>query len=176
MATIIFLLALTAIVWGARFWVAHLIDTREVITDGNGVEYLHRYFIRKPNNKGVGRIYLHHILRSDHDRALHDHPWNFRSFILTGGYKEWADSRQIPVREIHLWTPVYGRQSTRRFNPGARIKRPAGWRHRLELEPGKTAWTLVFTSAKVRNWGFWPGDKFCPWKRYDNILGICGDE
>lgn len=31
---------------------------------------------------------LHHITTHDYDRALHDHPWNFASIVLRGGYVE----------------------------------------------------------------------------------------
>lgn len=62
-------------------WSYRLHATREEIRDANGDLYLTRYFIWKPRNKKFGRIYLHHIIRSDHDRALHDHPWGFVSLI-----------------------------------------------------------------------------------------------
>lgn len=33
-------------------------------------------------------FYFHCFLRSDDDRALHDHPWDFTSIILFGSYRE----------------------------------------------------------------------------------------
>lgn len=33
-------------------------------------------------------IYIHHILISDQDKDMHDHPWNFTSVILEGAYRE----------------------------------------------------------------------------------------
>src|SRR4051812_9607864 len=33
-------------------------------------------------------VYVHEIHRPDVDRDLHDHPWAFASFILSGGYTE----------------------------------------------------------------------------------------
>lgn len=33
-------------------------------------------------------VRIHHILREDSDRALHDHPWNARTIILRGSYHE----------------------------------------------------------------------------------------
>lgn len=36
-------------------------------------------------------VYLHCFLRSDEDRALHDHPWDWWSWMLFGPYKEHRD-------------------------------------------------------------------------------------
>lgn len=33
-------------------------------------------------------IRIHHIVLPDQDRHLHDHPWNARTFILRGWYRE----------------------------------------------------------------------------------------
>ncbi len=168
------LLVMTFVVWGLRLWVAHLIDTREVIA-AHGEDYLHRYFIWKPKSKGLGRIYLHHILRSDGDRAKHSHPWNFTSLILAGGYFEVADIRQASRKES--WTLFTNRKEVIKwFGTGSFLKRGAGWRHRLILPKGKTAWTLVHTSGKVREWGFYlDDDRFCHNTKYDNLTGLCDD-
>jgi hypothetical protein len=47
-------------------------------------DYMHRWIFKHP----WGTVRLHHILRSDDDRHLHDHPFNFVSLLLTGGYTE----------------------------------------------------------------------------------------
>jgi hypothetical protein len=47
-------------------------------------DYMRRWIFQTP----WGTIHLHHILRSDGDRAFHDHPWNFTSILLSGGYTE----------------------------------------------------------------------------------------
>ena len=219
MVLTILLLVLIAVVWGIRLWVAHLIDTKQILGDEYGTPYMVRYFISKPNTKAKGRIYLHHFLRSDHDRALHDHPWNFVSIILRGGYWEFADNRAIPFKDKagsdrdflsdlteqpedkaytiqierekmlsagfqqhdsevkpdkYIPASVAG-QSFRWFGPGSILRRGAGWRHRVSLPNGKTAWTLIYTSPKVREWGFWPGDRFCHWTKYDSAIGVCNE-
>lgn len=38
--------------------------------------------------KWLPSIRFHHILREDHDRHMHDHPWNARTIILRGWYLE----------------------------------------------------------------------------------------
>jgi hypothetical protein len=197
MGTIITLLVLTALAWGTRLYVAHLIDTKQIIGDEQGTAYMVRYFISKPNTKAKGRIYIHQFLRSDHDRALHDHPWNFISIILKGGYWEFADERAVSAKQKGEWDwndleHIRAKKDTdikpdkflvsntpgqlfRWSGPGSILKRGAGWRHRVALPKGKTAWTLIYTSPKVREWGFWPGDKFCHWTKYDSAIGVCND-
>lgn len=55
--------------------------------------YLLRWSLLGVNKKGKPRrpfgftVYLHCFVRSDHD-VHHDHPWNWWSFILKGGYRE----------------------------------------------------------------------------------------
>ncbi len=34
------------------------------------------------------RFYIHQIFESDRDAHMHSHPWNFLSFVLSGGYVE----------------------------------------------------------------------------------------
>jgi hypothetical protein len=165
---------------------------RRIVYDGHsGEPYLVRYFLFYPRflRKRLGipipGIYLHHILRSDYDRALHDHPWNFVSVILWGGYREWADFRclrldeQIETLLCDTWKAT-GQYPLcyRDFKAGSILHRGAGWRHRLELT--KPAWTLVFRTRTFRNWGFWTNlgtklEKWCHFKRYDYNNGICED-
>lgn len=93
-------------------------------------------------------LYLHHFLRSDHDRHFHDHPWNFLTFILSRGYWE-----NVPA----------GRFWRRRFSL---LWRPATWQHWVEVEPGRTVWTLFFCTAKSREWGFITEKGWIDWVTY----------
>lgn len=43
-------------------------------------------------------IRIHHIMRADNDRHLHDHPFNARTWIMRGGYEE--------IRLRGFW-PIY---------------------------------------------------------------------
>src|SRR6185295_5179340 len=117
----------------------------------------------------------HHIVGSDEERALHDHPWNFTSLILKGGYYEYADIRQIPDSDTG-WKPAAFGQERKWFGRPSLLHRGAGWRHRLELKKGMSAWTLVYTSPKVREWGFYlNGDNFCHHKSFDYFTGLCNE-
>jgi len=57
-----------------------------IVIGHDGLPYLKRWYII-PRNKYFN-IYLHQFLRSDDDRALHDHPWFSLSHIIEGSYNE----------------------------------------------------------------------------------------
>lgn len=105
------------------------------------------YLIRWRLETPWGSVRLHHWLSHDDDRALHDHPWDFVTFVLRGGY---TDSGKYT--EEHLRAPA--------------IKyRSATHQHTVHPDPGG-CWTIIFTGPKVRNWGFWVKDKFVKMNKY----------
>ena len=53
------------------------------------------------------------------------------------------------------------------YGPRSILRRPCPWPHRLELPDGKTAWTLIITQKKEREWGFRTVCGWIPWFRYD---------
>lgn len=125
--------------------------------------YLVRWVLWGRAAAGDGRrVFVHRFLRSDYD-TLHDHPWPFWSLILWGGY--WENTRG-------------GRKW---YGPGRLLRRPAEWRHRVELPPGKGCWSLLWVGAKVRSWGFWcadhrsPGGRFVPHREFGRDLDAGGD-
>lgn len=83
-------------------------------------------------------IRLHHWLAADDDRAFHDHPWSFTTFVLKGGYTD-----MTPAGSEYLRAPVVRH-------------REAEHRHTVFPDMGG-AWTIVVTGPKVRTWGFWAG-------------------
>lgn len=100
-----------------------------------GDNYMHRWFV-VPRNPWQN-VYLHRILKSDDDRALHDHPWDNRTLVIVGRYIEHlADGRQV-LRVA-----------------GDVIERSADTLHRLEVLPGEAAVSLFMTGPKQREWGF----------------------
>lgn len=131
---------------------------KQIIRNEAGDPYLVRWAINLP---WFG-IKLHHILRSDEDRDCHDHPWSFLSIILLGGYWE-----HRPVRMVGEMGDEASRETTRRWHgPGSVLWRPAPSVHRLELPVERTAWSLVFTGPKRREWGFHTICGWIPWTRY----------
>lgn len=107
--------------------------------------YLRRWWVI-PRNRFFN-IYLHNILRSDDDRATHDHPWLSLSIILTGGYDE-VLSDSVKVRR----------------EPGELIFRRPTTMHRIIVDgPRYAAWTLFLTGPIVRTWGFACPQGWRPW-------------
>lgn len=112
--------------------------------------YLKRWWLL-PRNRFFN-VYLHQFIRSDDDRALHDHPWSNASRILRGEYAE----HQIAAGGINVRT----------------MRRAGQWRirwtgriaHRVELTDGP-CWTLFITGPRYREWGF-----HCPEQGWVNWL------
>jgi hypothetical protein len=100
-------------------------------------------------------LYVHHFHRSDHDRHVHDHPWSFVAFLLSGGYWEHLPKfAEIPDGEqIRVWR--------RRFSV---LWRPAEWQHWVEIK--RPVWTLVLRLRRRRAWGFWTDKGWVDWQTY----------
>jgi hypothetical protein len=113
--------------------------------------YLKRWWLI-PRNR-LFNVYLHQFLRSDDDRALHDHPWLNFSFILKGEYTE----HTIPAGGVNV----------RKIYKAGDIKlRRAVASHRIELHAGE-CWTLFVTGPAIRSWGF-----HCPagWRHWREFV------
>lgn len=93
-------------------------------------------------------IFLHKIMRPDHDRALHDHPYSFFAIMLRRGYEE-------EVRYETTTGVPYTAHFTKRFLSWS--YRRAEQLHRIaEIRKGGPAWTLLFHGRRRRQWGFSP--------------------
>lgn len=153
--------------------------------------YLYRWYLI-PKNKWFN-IYLHRFMRSDDDRALHDHPWWSLGMILSPGgvYVEhmpdtetrfYFDDAFLTGWDLFRHTIKVKR---RRFQP---VLRRAKHIHRVELckdEFGAEipVYTLFITGPKIRDWGFWCPKGFKNWRDFVNVrkggneVGIgCDDE
>lgn len=123
--------------------------------------YLRRWYVW-PRNRWCN-LYLHQILRSDDDRALHDHPWWNASLILAGIYIE----HTIAAGGVHRRTPR---------DAGTLVVRGARRAHRLEVpelswlppdcDRDGGVWTLFLTGPRLRAWGF-----HCPggWRAWQDF-------
>jgi len=115
--------------------------------------YLRRWWLVRRN--GFLNIYLHQFIRSDDDRALHDHPWSNISILLTGRYKE-----VMPVNRYDWVNKKDRNEKVKMRYPFIPIFRDANWIHRIELMKRKDGtekpmWTLFITGPWRRPWGFW---------------------
>lgn len=111
----------------------------DAIIGGEDNPYLLRWFVI-PRNP-VCNVYLHLFLRSDDDRALHDHPWLNCSVLLEGSYVE----HQIRQGGVHMKIERRAGDYTVRWS--GRLA------HRIELIDGP-CWTVFITGPRYRQWGF----------------------
>jgi NTP pyrophosphatase (non-canonical NTP hydrolase) len=110
-----------------------------------GANYLRRWWVI-PRNP-FANVYLHEICRSDDDRALHDHPWDNISVLISGGYREHLPDGVVIDRRA-----------------GDVVQRKASDLHRLELIDDVPAVSLFITGPKVRDWGFECPNGWVPWQ------------
>jgi hypothetical protein len=104
---------------------------------------------------------VHNIRMPDADRALHDHPWAFGTFILKGGYLE-----ELPVYRRQRFGEWRTYMAQRKRFSWHRI--PAEGLHRIhEVEPD--TWTFVISTGTKRQWGFAP--RAGEWYPYWAYLG-----
>ncbi len=73
-----------------------ILGRRRVITDRNNNEpYLIRYYLFLKERKNFPfNLTLHKVLKSD-EATLHDHPWSYATFIVSGGYYENTPERRF---------------------------------------------------------------------------------
>jgi hypothetical protein len=130
--------------------------------------------------------YLHIVLRSDDDTALHDHPWWNFSIVLEGGYYEHS------ILEGGVHTKVW-------YGPGMmQFRWHGGKAHRLELATaGNTdgtyttnnntisgfteqpARTIFVTGPVLRRWGFHHPERWVDayaWDEFCRERGIGGEK
>lgn len=123
-----------------------------------------------------GSIRLHHWMGSDDLRNQHDHPWSFLTIVLKGGYDDLSTEQiDCPACDSQSFLRLAGdcqdcgnsgvidTLKTSRMSAGRVQYRHAHHRHSVKVDPGG-CWTLIFTSADQRKWGYWVG-KF--WKAHD---------
>lgn len=159
--------------WLERLLTRLKVERHDITRPDVGV-YLTRWVLWGKREGSGRKVFLHLFHRGDAEPYLHDHPWPFTSIILWGGYWEYTPT---PPDEV----PGVGPQTGRWYGPGSILRRPAEWKHRVELPAGKRCWTLVFIGLKVRSWGFWcPVKGWIPWREHAANIDAgkpgCGDE
>lgn len=135
---------------------------------------IRRWFLYKTTH--FGRVYLHQLMRSDDDRALHDHKMSNISWILDGSYREWMewerdkiDEKNARLETIEGTTRIYVRHTR---IAGDVIARGAGTPHRLELDTPVIS--LFFGGPIVRDWGFHTASGWVRWRDFLDLNGRSG--
>lgn len=140
----------------------------DFIIGGKDRPYMYRWWL-SPRRRWLPGVYVHQFLRSDDDRALHDHPFSNVSILLRGEYTE--------------HTIAYGGIHNRKiYRAGdVRFRLSGKFAHRIELHDGP-CWTLFLRGPVYRKWGFHCPEKgWVYWRDFvatDDIGGIgrgCGE-
>lgn len=144
---------------------------REIIgTDGS--LYLLRCWLTEPTPEpdspekfeSGNATLLHYFPQPDADRAFHDHPWDFRTTILCGGYVEMIPRDTWPGRMQGLGPSLgYDGIGIPR-KEGDTVERRAEDLHLVHKLHGDECWTLVRTGPRRRQWGFHPAGE--PWQEF----------
>lgn len=148
-------------------------------------DYMDRsWLIRQNADKSNICIRIHHVKRSDEDRALHCHPWWNVSWLLRGGYWEvvpgiyqaareagfeGATAQLLAFHERIVNEPgEHVSRSDRRElkklgvhwrGRGAIVLRSSRALHRLVVPAGRDAWSLFMMGGKSKEWGFQTRDR-----------------
>lgn len=149
---------------------------RDIVIDDE--LYLRRVFLT-PRSWPL-RVFLHFIFRPDEGKWLHDHPWDFWSLTLWGGYDE---MRMLPADDPpdrHLLdSRIYRLKHNKLlpFLPFVWIKYPAETRHRVvmdHIDGPKTTVTLLFVKQASREWGFFPhdDDRWVHWREHLGLTPV----
>ena len=135
------------------------------IMSADGTEmYMGRWWLLNPYDRDTHKarfrwlpwsVRVHHIMRADQDRDLHDHPWDARTVILRGAYLE---ERLLP--DGLPATTAIERQ------PGDTATLRYGEFHRIEAVSAGGVFTLFITSPWRGEWGFLVGSEKVHWRDY----------
>jgi hypothetical protein len=112
--------------------------------------------------KWLPSIRIHHILREDDARDLHDHPWNARTIILKGWYVE---RRRVKSSHGGYFTDDFVREA------GDTATINFGEYHAIDAVSPGGVWTLFIAGDYLGTWGFLVNGVKVPWREYDKKVG-----
>lgn len=115
--------------------------------------------------------YLHQFVQSDDDRAMHDHPWRWWSFLLRDNYYEFT-----PYKYNDDGTPNPSGTNIKFYRAGDFRSGQATDIHRIELLRNARrqeipVWTWFFMGPWERAWGFWCPKGWKYWREFDRDGG-----
>lgn len=115
--------------------------------------YLARFDVRHPDlDFAQRRVMLHRFDLPDQNQHQHDHPWDFESLILQGGYIEESNGERTV------------------FRVGERNVRRADEPHHIAELLEVPTWTLVVTGRVRREWGFVTPEGWVKWPSYPRAV------
>ena len=132
----------------------------DFVIGGHERPYLRRHWLL-PRNRFFN-VYVHEFLRSDDDRALHDHPWLFNaSWIIDGNYIEWVPGSGCSYEHPEFKFLRSGDFKFRWGNAPHRVQL-----HSSPPQGERPCWTVFITGPRVRQWGFFCPQGWMHWERF----------
>ena len=124
----------------------------------------------------LGKLMLHRFHPNADDRAVHDHPAPFWTFVLRGFYDDMRPCEICLGEGFELGGSCdrcsgLGVVLNEQMSAGTLRFRPAVHPHRTRVGP-EGCWTIVLMGPKVREWGFWRGPQWLPWREHERRFGF----
>lgn len=133
----------------------------DFLIGGSERPYMRRWYVI-PRNRAFN-IYLHQFLRSDDDRALHDHPWLNLSILLDGAYVEHSIKAGGVNARAYRSAGDFKFRRARNAHRVELITPPAIFNGVAKEDP---CWTLFITGPVLREWGFHCPHGWRHWKEF----------
>ena len=103
-------------------------------------------------------IYIHGIYKSDEDKHLHDHPWDYISFSFYGRFIE---KNKGTYKCKYLYVPTF-----------KIIKRKAEHLHSIHKLLTKSVYTFFIAFKRRREWGYVVNGKWIDNKTYRKLKNL----
>lgn len=117
------------------------------------------YAYRWTLNLWLFAVRVHQWITTEDSRNLHDHPWNFITLVVKGGYTD-VSHRADTIPHTHYDKLEF---LSLRY-------RKADHRHYVMVNEGG-CWTVLLTGPVIRNWGYWVNGKLKRPLRYFGKYG-----
>ena len=144
--------------------------------NGDGTVYLIRYIVFKSQYMC---LYIHRFMRSDSDDP-HDHPWNFFTYVISGGYSEVTYDRNGMDAYNSTNGNMFWHMKVNYRRPGSIAYRRCNDIHQVVVDKARdmgeveeAPLTVCLMGPRKRQWGFWlnemNGAGFLDWREYLHI-------
>jgi hypothetical protein len=125
--------------------------------------YMYRWIFQIP----FGGVRLQKITRSDLERHLHNHPFDFMTIRLWGnGYYEETPAYGNGITPEN-WVEMGMPTKLAYHKPFSILFRRANDLHRLSLKDEKPQWTLFIHGPCLQDWGFHTENGWVQWEEYE---------
>lgn len=99
------------------------------------------YMYRWVFNLVLFSVRIHHWIRSDDKRYMHNHPWSFITFVVRGSYTDVSLKDGKEIRQL-LKAPSVQYRNAQHL-------------HFVEMDGKTECWSIVLTGPQSNKWGFW---------------------